>query len=160
MSLHALSSHYFCLCLAEYDSDTSCHYKMELSYENFITSGPDPHPPPIADDESDDDDDDDIPRVRNVAHSASSHLEPKTRSCHLDFEILPHKTSSCFPNKNTTAGNFSLLGVLNHFCLCRRITMPSWSKPGKPKFSQQLEEDSVMRLRGSLGWIRLKELYS
>lgn len=51
------------LCFAEYDSDTSCHYKMELSYENFITSGPDPHPPPIADDESDDDDDDDIPRV-------------------------------------------------------------------------------------------------
>lgn len=159
MSLHALSSHYFCLCLAEYDSDTSCHYKMELSYENFITSGPDPHPPPIADDESDDDDDDDIPRVRNVANSASR-LEPKTRSCHLHFETLPHKTSSCFPNKNTTAGNLSLLGVLNHFCLCRRITMPSWSKPGKPKFSLQLEEDSVMRLRGNLGWIRLKELYS
>lgn len=53
--------------VTEYDSDTSCHYKVELSYENFITSGPDPHPPPIADDESDDDDDDDIPQVR--AHS-------------------------------------------------------------------------------------------
>lgn len=38
--------------------------------------------------------------------------------------------------------------------------MPSWSKHGKPKFSLQLEEDSVMRLRGNLGWIRLKELYS
>lgn len=48
----------------EYDSDASCRYKEELSYENFITSGPDPHPPPIADDESDDDDDDDMPRVR------------------------------------------------------------------------------------------------
>uniref|UniRef100_A0A803VM88 HECT domain E3 ubiquitin protein ligase 4 n=1 Tax=Ficedula albicollis TaxID=59894 RepID=A0A803VM88_FICAL len=51
----------------QYDSDTSCHYKMELSYENFITSGPDPHPPPIADDESDDDDDDDIPREDHYA---------------------------------------------------------------------------------------------
>lgn len=53
--------------VTEYDSDTSCHYKVELSYENFITSGPDPHPPPIADDESDDDDDDDIPQVRPTA---------------------------------------------------------------------------------------------
>ncbi|XP_062445742.1 probable E3 ubiquitin-protein ligase HECTD4 isoform X1 [Rhea pennata] len=51
----------------QYDSDASCHYKMELSYENFITSGPDPHPPPIADDESDDDDDDDIPREDHYA---------------------------------------------------------------------------------------------
>uniref|UniRef100_A0ACB8FZ56 E3 ubiquitin-protein ligase HTD4 n=1 Tax=Sphaerodactylus townsendi TaxID=933632 RepID=A0ACB8FZ56_9SAUR len=51
----------------QYDSDTSCHYKMELSFENFITSGPDPHPPPIADDESDDDDDDDIPREDHYA---------------------------------------------------------------------------------------------
>lgn len=47
---------------------------MELSYENFITSGPDPHPPPIADDESDDDDDDDIPRVSNVTRPACSNL--------------------------------------------------------------------------------------
>lgn len=54
--------------VTEYDSDTSCHYKMELSYENFFTSGPDPHPPAIADDESDDDDDDDIPRVRKMVH--------------------------------------------------------------------------------------------
>lgn len=38
--------------------------------------------------------------------------------------------------------------------------MPCWLKPGKLKFSLQLEEDSVMRLRGSLGWIRLKELCS
>uniref|UniRef100_A0A8B9YSW1 HECT domain E3 ubiquitin protein ligase 4 n=1 Tax=Bos mutus grunniens TaxID=30521 RepID=A0A8B9YSW1_BOSMU len=51
----------------QYDSDTSCHYKVELSYENFITSGPDPHPPPIADDESDDDDDDDIPQEDHYA---------------------------------------------------------------------------------------------
>lgn len=47
----------------EYNSDASCHYKVELSYENLVTSGPDPHPPPIADDESDDEDDDDVPRV-------------------------------------------------------------------------------------------------
>ncbi|XP_010602797.2 probable E3 ubiquitin-protein ligase HECTD4 [Fukomys damarensis] len=51
----------------QYDSDTSCRYKVELSYENFITSGPDPHPPPIADDESDDDDDDDIPQEDHYA---------------------------------------------------------------------------------------------
>ncbi|XP_050780211.1 probable E3 ubiquitin-protein ligase HECTD4 isoform X6 [Gopherus flavomarginatus] len=51
----------------QYDSDTSCHYKMELSYENFFTSGPDPHPPAIADDESDDDDDDDVPREDHYA---------------------------------------------------------------------------------------------
>ncbi|KAL4646588.1 putative E3 ubiquitin-protein ligase HECTD4 isoform X5 [Arapaima gigas] len=51
----------------QYNSDSSCYYKMELSYENFVTSGPDPHPPPIADDESDDDDDDDIPREDHYA---------------------------------------------------------------------------------------------
>ncbi|XP_064424272.1 probable E3 ubiquitin-protein ligase HECTD4 [Latimeria chalumnae] len=51
----------------QYDSDASCHYKVELSYENFITSGPNPHPPPIADDESDDDEDDDIPREDHYA---------------------------------------------------------------------------------------------
>ncbi|XP_047684314.1 probable E3 ubiquitin-protein ligase HECTD4 isoform X5 [Prionailurus viverrinus] len=51
----------------QYDSDTSCHYKVELSYENFITSGPDPHPPPIADDESDDEDDDDVPQEDHYA---------------------------------------------------------------------------------------------
>ncbi|XP_045152627.1 probable E3 ubiquitin-protein ligase HECTD4 [Echinops telfairi] len=51
----------------QYDSDTSCRCKVELSYENFITSGPDPHPPPIADDESDDDDDDDIPQEDHYA---------------------------------------------------------------------------------------------
>lgn len=50
----------------EYNSDLSCHYKVELSYENLFTSGPDSHPPPIADDESDDEDDDDVPRVRLV----------------------------------------------------------------------------------------------
>ncbi|XP_029777317.1 probable E3 ubiquitin-protein ligase HECTD4 isoform X1 [Suricata suricatta] len=51
----------------QYDSDTSCHYKVELSCENFITSGPDPHPPPIADDESDDEDDDDVPQEDHYA---------------------------------------------------------------------------------------------
>ncbi|KAG9487790.1 hypothetical protein GDO78_007527 [Eleutherodactylus coqui] len=51
----------------QYDSDASCRYKVELSYENFITSGPDPHPPPIADDETDDDDDDDMPREDHYA---------------------------------------------------------------------------------------------
>ncbi|KAG8597822.1 hypothetical protein GDO81_002399 [Engystomops pustulosus] len=53
--------------LQQYDSDASGRYKVELSYENFITSGPDPHPPPIADDESDDDDDDDMPREDHYA---------------------------------------------------------------------------------------------
>lgn len=48
----------------EYNSDASCLYKVELSYENLVTSGPDPHPPPLADDESDDEDDEDMPRVR------------------------------------------------------------------------------------------------
>lgn len=71
--------------VTEYDSDTSCHYKVELSYENFITSGPDPHPPPIADDESDDDDDDDIPQVRPTAWLITGqHLAPwgfRTRLC-------------------------------------------------------------------------------
>lgn len=52
----------------EYNSDLSCHYKVELSYENLVTSGPDPHPPPIADDESDDEDDDDAPRVSGDFH--------------------------------------------------------------------------------------------
>ena len=47
----------FCMYFAEYDSDTSCHYKMELSY--------------------DDDDDDDIPRVSNVACTACYHLYSK-----------------------------------------------------------------------------------
>ncbi|KAG8145997.1 hypothetical protein E2320_012423 [Naja naja] len=51
----------------QYDSDSSCHYKTERSYENFIISGPDLHPPPIADDESDDDDDDDVPREDHYA---------------------------------------------------------------------------------------------
>ncbi|XP_043924358.1 probable E3 ubiquitin-protein ligase HECTD4 isoform X2 [Protopterus annectens] len=53
--------------LQQYDSDASCHYKVELSYENFITSGPNPHPPPIADDETDDDEDDDIAREDHYA---------------------------------------------------------------------------------------------
>ncbi|KPP69529.1 hypothetical protein Z043_111707 [Scleropages formosus] len=51
----------------QYNSDSSCYYKMELSYENFVTSGPDAHPPPIADDESDDDDDEDMPREDHYA---------------------------------------------------------------------------------------------
>ncbi|TKS78950.1 putative E3 ubiquitin-protein ligase HECTD4 [Collichthys lucidus] len=51
----------------QYNSDLSCHYKVELSYENLVTSGPDPHPPPIADDESDDEDDDDVPREDHYA---------------------------------------------------------------------------------------------
>ncbi|KAG5840241.1 hypothetical protein ANANG_G00186730 [Anguilla anguilla] len=51
----------------QYNSDASCHYKVELSYENLVTSGPEPHPPPIADDESDDEDDDDVPREDHYA---------------------------------------------------------------------------------------------
>uniref|UniRef100_A0A4W3K6B9 HECT domain E3 ubiquitin protein ligase 4 n=1 Tax=Callorhinchus milii TaxID=7868 RepID=A0A4W3K6B9_CALMI len=51
----------------QYDSSASCRYKVELSYENFLTSGPNSHPPPIADDESDDDEDDDVPREDHYA---------------------------------------------------------------------------------------------
>uniref|UniRef100_A0A6Q2ZID3 HECT domain-containing protein n=1 Tax=Esox lucius TaxID=8010 RepID=A0A6Q2ZID3_ESOLU len=51
----------------QYNSDMSCHYKMELSYEDLVTSGPAAHPPPIADDESDDEDDDDVPREDHYA---------------------------------------------------------------------------------------------
>uniref|UniRef100_A0A8B9JW99 HECT domain E3 ubiquitin protein ligase 4 n=1 Tax=Astyanax mexicanus TaxID=7994 RepID=A0A8B9JW99_ASTMX len=51
----------------QYNSDASCYYKVELSYENLVTSGPDPHPPPIADEESDDEDDDDVPREDHYA---------------------------------------------------------------------------------------------
>lgn len=58
----------------EYNSDLSCHYKVELSYENLVTSGPDPHPPPIADDETDDEDDDDVPRV-NEASTTTLYLK-------------------------------------------------------------------------------------
>lgn len=54
---------FFSLNDAEYNSDLSCHYKVELSYDNLVTTGPNPHPPSIADDESDDEDDDDVPRV-------------------------------------------------------------------------------------------------
>ncbi|TRY90504.1 hypothetical protein DNTS_002641, partial [Danionella cerebrum] len=46
----------------QYNSDASCHYKTELSYENLVVSGPNAHPLPIADDESEDEDDDDAPR--------------------------------------------------------------------------------------------------
>uniref|UniRef100_A0A8C2K1G8 HECT domain E3 ubiquitin protein ligase 4 n=2 Tax=Cyprinus carpio TaxID=7962 RepID=A0A8C2K1G8_CYPCA len=51
----------------QYSSDASCHYKVELSYENLFVSGPNAHPPPIADDESDDEDDEDIPREDHYA---------------------------------------------------------------------------------------------
>uniref|UniRef100_A0A8C7DPU3 HECT domain E3 ubiquitin protein ligase 4 n=1 Tax=Oncorhynchus kisutch TaxID=8019 RepID=A0A8C7DPU3_ONCKI len=51
----------------QYNSDSSCLYKVELSYENLVTSGPEAHPPPIADDESDDEDDDDVPREDHYA---------------------------------------------------------------------------------------------
>lgn len=60
--------------VTEYNSDLSCHYKVELSYENLVTSGPEPHPPPIADDESDDEDDDDVPRVRGILQTPFSNL--------------------------------------------------------------------------------------
>lgn len=65
----------------EYNSDLSCHYKVELSYENLVTSGPDPHPPPIADDESDDEDDDDVPRVSGAFTS------PHFSCSNIDFQI-------------------------------------------------------------------------
>ncbi|ROL42235.1 putative E3 ubiquitin-protein ligase HECTD4 [Anabarilius grahami] len=51
----------------QYNSDASCHYKVELSYESLVVSGPNAHPPPIADDESDDEDDEDIPREDHYA---------------------------------------------------------------------------------------------
>ncbi|MBN3276384.1 HECD4 ligase, partial [Polyodon spathula] len=53
--------------IQQYDSNSSCYYKVELSYENLITSGPESHHPPIVDDESDDDEDDDIPREDHYA---------------------------------------------------------------------------------------------
>ncbi len=70
----------------EYNSDLSCHYKVELSYENLVTSGPDPHPPPIADDESDDEDDDDVPRVSGA--STSSHFSSSKNDFHIDFKFV------------------------------------------------------------------------
>ncbi|XP_041692213.2 probable E3 ubiquitin-protein ligase HECTD4 isoform X1 [Coregonus clupeaformis] len=51
----------------QYNSDSSCLYKVELSYENLVTSGPEAHPPLITDDESDDEDDDDVPREDHYA---------------------------------------------------------------------------------------------
>ncbi|KAK6306389.1 hypothetical protein J4Q44_G00233140 [Coregonus suidteri] len=51
----------------QYNSDSSCLYKVELSYENLVTSGPEAHPPLIADDESDDEDDDDVHREDHYA---------------------------------------------------------------------------------------------
>uniref|UniRef100_A0AAY5ESC2 HECT domain-containing protein n=1 Tax=Electrophorus electricus TaxID=8005 RepID=A0AAY5ESC2_ELEEL len=51
----------------QYNSDASCYYKVELSYENLVTSGPNPHPPHLADDESDDEDDEDVPREDHYA---------------------------------------------------------------------------------------------
>ncbi|XP_056457694.1 probable E3 ubiquitin-protein ligase HECTD4 isoform X1 [Gadus chalcogrammus] len=51
----------------QYNSDLSGHYKVELSYENLVTSGPQPHLAPIADDETDEDDDDDVPREDHYA---------------------------------------------------------------------------------------------
>ncbi|XP_030623120.1 LOW QUALITY PROTEIN: probable E3 ubiquitin-protein ligase HECTD4 [Chanos chanos] len=51
----------------QYNTDSSSLYKMELSYDNLVTSGPEPHPPPIADDESDDEDDEDMPREDHYA---------------------------------------------------------------------------------------------
>lgn len=60
---------------------------MELSYENFITSGPDPHPPPIADDESDDDDDDDIPQVRDPQRSRSSLVMKTSHEEYFDLSM-------------------------------------------------------------------------
>lgn len=72
-------------CGAEYNSDQSCHYKVELSYENLVTSGPDPHPPPIADDESDDEDDDDVPRVSGASNSNSLLMTSKLIGCSSNF---------------------------------------------------------------------------
>lgn len=71
--------------LAEYNSDLSCHYKVELSYENLVTSGPDPHPPPIADDESDDEDDDDVPRVSFSFFISKSVLVCSLNQCVSDY---------------------------------------------------------------------------
>lgn len=51
----------------QYNTDASCHYKVELSYENLVVSGPNTHPPPTADDDSDDEDDEDVPREDHYA---------------------------------------------------------------------------------------------
>lgn len=80
---------YSCSVVTEYNSDLSCHYKVELSYENLVTSGPDPHPPPIADDESDDEDDDDVPRVR-AAYTSPPHFHKQT---YFFFLLIIHFVS-------------------------------------------------------------------
>lgn len=42
----------------------------------------------------------------------------------------------------------------------RRITMPCWSRLGRPKCSLPSVDASVMRLRGNLAWTKSKELCS
>lgn len=107
--------------VAEYDSDTSCHYKVELSYENFITSGPNSHPPPIADDESDDDDDDDIPQVRGTALAelpSDRDKPPGVILVSAGLELLHFVTSFCEPwlwrvhllNRMSAAASVGLFG--------------------------------------------------
>lgn len=73
----------------EYNSDLSCHYKVELSYENLVTSGPDSHPPPIADDESDEEDDDDAPRVNTVL-ACLNEVEQMVLSVFDSFDVVCH----------------------------------------------------------------------
>lgn len=120
----------FFLVDTEYNSDLSCHYKVELSYENLVTSGPDPHPPPIADDETDDEDDDDVPRVN----------EAPTTTMYLNNVVL-----LCI--------YVNIYFVLER----RRITMPFSSRPGRPKCSPPFAGGSVTKLRGNLAWTKSKE---
>lgn len=116
----------------EYNSDLSGHYKMELSYENLVTSGPNSHPPPIADDESDDEDDDDVPRVSEEESSLYTVLLKYIPGC-LCVQIMF--------DLNT-----------------RKITMPCWSRPGRPKCFQPFVGGSEMKQRESLDWTKSKEL--
>lgn len=92
--------------VTEYNSDLSCHYKVELSYENLVTSGPDPHPPPIADDESDDEDDDDVPRVSAASTLHTSHLLIMTSNLILNFLLFIVYVYLCL----TLGGSLCLAG--------------------------------------------------
>lgn len=118
----------FCLSLfPEYDSDSSCHYKTERSYENFIISGPDLHPPPIADDESDDDDDDDVPRV---SRASGPRLEQPCGGFGVKRKHPPSRPR-LFGVEQRFRGRLDPLPALlppqqTPPFLCRRTTTPCW----------------------------------
>lgn len=76
------------LVFSEYNTDASCHYKVELSYENLVVSGPNTHPPPTADDDSEDEDDEDVPRVsraHHLIHNAPQNTFTIINQTHMDI---------------------------------------------------------------------------